>query len=184
MFGYSRIPYWNYILILALIFLFAAFQSTFWFQIFGPVPAPLLWLNVILYLCLYRKPFEALILSYAIIYILRHFTAFPIGYLWLNILISGSILIYIKNRFFWPGPRYYFFASLGFTFLFHFVSLILSFSFEQRPMAVQFFLRLAEIIFTTSTSIPIIIMMTYLDRLTIQDHFKEQMGENSEVESL
>ncbi len=174
MFGYTRFQYLNYFCVLLLAFLMAAFQGTFWFQVFGPVPPPLLWLNVILYLCLFRKPFEAILLAYVIAFLIKSFTAFPLGYMWLNLLIAGSIVIYIKNRFFWPGPRYYFFSGLGFSLLYEIISLLLNAIFDSHSMPIQFFMRLAEVLFTTLTAIPVIVFMTQLDRWTITDQFTEK----------
>ena len=52
----------NFLIFMAVLLLIAGFQTTFWFQIFGNVPAPLLWLNLIVYVTLYPVSYTHLTL--------------------------------------------------------------------------------------------------------------------------
>ena len=101
-------------------------QTTFWFQIFGGLPAPLFWLNLVLYLVLFRKSFEGILTIYFVGLILRSFTALPLGMILISLLIIFGLVSFVKKRVFWPGSKYFFMASIGAAVTFHLLSYFLS----------------------------------------------------------
>lgn len=171
-----RFNFVNLILLLLMALILSGLQTTFWFQIFGSLPAPLLWLNLVLYLTLYRKPFEGILTVYLIAIFLRHFTAMPLGILWLTLLIIFLVMNFIKKRVFWPGPRYFFMASVGIGICYHVCYFLISKWLETNPATFSFFHRFFEIVFTALSSVPIYVTLSWLDHVTHKETLPESGG--------
>lgn len=166
---WNRLNILNLTLIFLLAILLSGFQTTAWFQIFGSLPAPLLWLNLVLYLILYRSFTEGILTIYALGLLLKPFTAMPLGVLWLTLLIVFLIMSSIKKRVFWPSSRYFFFASFGISITYHISYLILSRWLESNPATISFFHRFFEILFTGLTAVPMFALFSFIDKVTHKD---------------
>ncbi|MEZ0392651.1 MAG: hypothetical protein ACAH59_10570 [Pseudobdellovibrionaceae bacterium] len=171
-----RFNYLNLLLVLLMTLILCGAQTTFWFQIFGSLPAPLLWLNLVLYLILYRKPLEGIATIYLVALFLRPFSAMPLGVLWLTLLIVFSVMSFVKKRVFWPGSRYFLMASFGIGICYHLAYFIISKWFESNPATVSLFHRFFEIVFTALTSIPLYIVFAWMDRMTNKETLPESGG--------
>lgn len=172
----ARLNYMNFLVLLITTFLLSGFQTTFWFQIFGSLPAPLLWLNMVLYLILYRRQTEGILTIYALAFAINPFTAMPIGILWLNALILFVVMHFIKKRVFSPGPRYFIQASFGIAIAYHVSYFSLSQFFEGNPATVSFFGRSFEILFTGLTAAPMFWLMSNIDKWTNKEILPESGG--------
>lgn len=171
-----RFNFVNLILLLLTALALSGLQTTFWFQVFGSLPAPLLWLNLVLYLILYRKPFEGILTIYLIAIFLLPFTAMPLGVFSLSLLIIFLIMNFIKKRVFWPGPRYFFIASVGIGICYHTSYFLVSKWFEANPATFSFFHRFFEIVFTSLSSVPIYVSLSWLDHVTHKETLPESGG--------
>lgn len=171
-----RFNFINLLLVVVIALVLSGAQTTFWFQIFGSLPAPLMWLNLVLYLILYRKPIEAIMTIYLIGLFLRPFTAMPLGVLWLTLLILFLCMSFVKKRVFWPGSRYFLMASFGIAITYHISYFIISKWFETNPATFSFFHRFFEIVFTALTAIPLYIFFSAMDRLTNKETLPESGG--------
>lgn len=169
----ARINPVNLLLILLLTVLLSGFQTTFWYQVFGNLPSPLLWINLVLYLILYRKSFEAILTIYGIGLLLHPFTAMPLGYLWLSLLSAFVVMTFIKKRVFWTGSRYFFLASIAIGLTYHLSYFLISRVLEPNPAALNFFHRSFEIIFTALTSIPMYALLAWIDQITHKEILPE-----------
>lgn len=169
----SRLNPLNLLLIFLLTILLSGFQTTFWFQIFGNLPSPLLWLNLVLYLILYRKSLEAILTVYGIGLLLQPFTAMPLGYLWLNLLIAFIVITFVKKRVFWTGSRYFFLASIGIGLTYHLSYFLISQGLERNPAALNLVHRSFEIIFTALASIPMYALLAWIDQITHKEILPE-----------
>ena len=168
-----RFNFINLILITLHGLILSGIQTTFWFQIFGSLPAPLLWLNLVLYLILYRKPFEAILTIYFLALFLRPFTAMPFGVLWLTMFGIFALISFVKKRVFWPGTRYFLLASIGIAISYHIAYFFISRWFEANPATFSFFHRFFEIVFTALTSIPLFVVFSTLDGMTNKETLPE-----------
>lgn len=171
-----RYNYVNLILILVVTLVLSGVQTTFWFQIFGSLPAPLMWLNLVLYLVLYRKPLEAILTIYLIGLFLNPFTAMPLGVLWLTLFLLFVVTSFLKKRVFWPGSRYFLMASIAISIAYHVIYFIISKYFEPNPATFNFFHRFFEIVFTALTSVPLYMFFTTIDRVTHKETLPESGG--------
>jgi hypothetical protein len=159
-------------LILASLFL-GAFQTTFWFQIFGAIPAPMLWLILIFYLFIYRGLYEAIAISYLLCLFLSPLTSTPLGVMWLTLLILAVFTQYMRKRFFWPGLRYFVFASFLATLSYQVIYQLTSYFVDQRWSSIDWFSRVAELILTPLAAVPVYTLMALLDRLTQKETLPE-----------
>lgn len=133
-------------------------QTTMWFQLFHPVPAPNLWLPVVVYFSLYR-PFK---LGVSSIYLsglfLATMTSQPLYLVLLNLLCIYFGLQILRLKFFWAGTGYFVMVCTASVILLHITSWLLSLNFETNFLRqprwgawiFQIFLMpfLAPIIFT------------------------------------
>lgn len=157
------------IAILLLVMLTAGFQTTIWYQVFGTLPAPQFWLAIVLYLFLYRKPKEALILSYLSVSLLFFFGWFPLGIMYFNVLALFVLIYIIKERIFWPGSGYFWVLTLVGTLLWHLVYVLSSLFFESQPLKTYDILdRLIQILLTPLVSTPLFYVLRWLEQLTEQ----------------
>lgn len=152
------------LLILTVLILFCGFQTTLWYQLFNDFPAPLLWINVITYLSIYRKPFPALMMIYLIIFIVCAFTAMPLKMAFFTLIPLFSLLYLIKNRVFWGGSGYYVIMCTLATFSYHVIYTVISFIIEKNHVTMNLFERFGQIILTPAFALPVYIILGFFDR--------------------
>lgn len=166
----------NFLALFAVLLLLAGFQTTFWFQLLGNVPAPLLWLNVIVYVMLYRKPFPAIFIVYAMGFVLLTFTVMPLKMMWLSLLILFTLVYGIKARVFWSGSGYYTmmctFSAVAYHLIYFFGSMVM----EKNPASFEVVDRLVQIILTPSFAFPIYWVLAKIDRLSQDELIRESGG--------
>ena len=165
----------NFLFFMAVLLMVAGLQTTFWFQIFGNVPAPLLWLNLIVYVTLYRKPFPAIFTIYAMAFVLLTFTAMPLKMMWISLLILFTLVYGIKSRVFWSGSGYYTimcgFSAVAYHLIYFFISMVL----EKNPASFEIVDRLVQIILTPSFAFPMYWILAKIDKIS-QDELVHEPG--------
>ncbi len=171
-----RFNFLNLFLIGLVALILCGLQTTFWFQIFGGLPAPLFWLNLVLYLVLFRKHFESILTIYFVALILHSFTALPLGILLFSLLIIFGLVSFVKKRVFWPGSKYFFMASLGASVTFHLLCYFLSRWLDVNPTSFNFFQRFFEIVFTAISSVPLYWAFSWIDRFSNKKTLPESAG--------
>lgn len=128
----SWLPGANYIYITLLMFLFCGFQSTFWFSLFRTIPAPPLWLISIIYISLYRRIVPGFLFVYFLGLIALAFTLMPLKMMMLSLFVLAVFLHFLKRRIFWSGQGYFIMVATGAVFIYNFIYLALSKSFEAN----------------------------------------------------
>jgi hypothetical protein len=171
-----RVNFLNYLFVAVFVLLCCGLQTTLWYQIFGNLPTPLLWLNLVLYLILYRSFMDGILTCYAVGVLILPFTAMPLGVLWSSLFVIFLAMRAVKKRIFWPGSRYFFLASLGIGIAYHLAYYITSHIVEANPAPFHFFHRFFEIVFTALTSVPIYGIMHWIDDNTGKEILPESGG--------
>lgn len=165
----------NSCLLLGTLILTAGFQNTFWFQLFGNTPAPLLWVNLMVYVILYRKPFPAIVTIYIMGFVLLSFTAMPLKMMWISLAILFTLVYGIKSRVFWSGSGYYT-IMCGFSAIaYHLIYFFISMAIEKNPVSFEIVDRLVQIILTPSFAFPMYWILAKIDKLT-QDELVHEPG--------
>lgn len=155
--------------LLVLVALATGFQTSLWAQLFGTLPGPLIWILFFLYLALYRKPMEAVGLSYLCAAQVYFFGWIPFGLLIFNIIILYTLVYLVKERIFWPGHRYFITASFLTALLYQIIYLVNSWFFELVPIRdLMFFERLFQVIITPIFASPVYYILKFWERLTNQ----------------
>lgn len=172
----SRFNFLHLICLIILAFLICGFQTTVWYQLFGAIPAPLLWLNLVLYLFLYRKPLESLALVYFLAIIFSAFSSATLGQLWLAMLIMGLLTNVLKKRIFWPGMRYFMIASFYATITYQVVSPAIGWMADDRVIMNSLLTSVAELILTPLAAAPIYLILNFTDKWTNKDPLPESGG--------
>ena len=127
----------------------SAFCTTFWYNIFGAVPAPQLWLCWILYLALYRSFLEALFLSYGFGLVMTGMTSLQLKVIWITMLTLVGLASFARNKVFWPGLRYFTMATFLMCLGWNVCVLFISWLLEPNPAQFQLLGRSFEIALTT-----------------------------------
>lgn len=150
-------------------YVLSGLQTTFWYQIFGDLPVPQVWLLIVLYVLLYRTPWWSWIEVYALALVFAAFTSTPLGILWMKFFAVCLLVTFVKNRIFWTGPRYFLIASFGVTFSYQVISLLVSQIFEDNPAPIEVLNFLANMIVTPLFALAIYWLMSMIDSYTRKD---------------
>ncbi len=163
--------------LLALVMLFlCGFQTAFWYQLFDTVPAPLLWINLIVYISLYRKPYTAIFTLYLLAIIAASFSAIPLKMMFVTVLILFALLYIIKSRVFWAGSGYYNIMCVFASVTFHIIYILASSFLEKNPTSILVLDRLVQIILTPSFAFPIYWLISRIDKWTHSEVLQETGG--------
>lgn len=166
----------NFLLLLVVLVFVAGFQNTFWYQVFGTVPAPMLWLCLIVYVTLYRKLYGALFTVYVMSLALTGFSAIPIKMLLISLLLVYLILYSIRSRVFWEGPAYYTIMCTLATFSYQVIYFFSSWVIERNPASVDFLDRLVQLALTPAFCVPMYWLLMKIDKMTLRDMSSESRG--------
>ncbi|PWU22312.1 MAG: hypothetical protein C5B49_00965 [Bdellovibrio sp.] len=155
------------------------FQTTVWPNLFGSIQMPQFWLPWILFLSLHRPYFEALFMSYFFALIMLSFTSLSLQMIWPTFLVLVSAAAFAKNKFFWPGLRY-FIPATGLCCLLWNVTLVgLSSTFEKSSAPLLPITRVLEALLTTLASPLIYGALIRLEKLRPVDSAKATVREVS-----
>jgi hypothetical protein len=165
----------NFLIMVAVLLTVSGFQTTFWFQLFGHVPAPMLWLNLIVYVSLYRKPSHAILWIYAMGFILLAFTGMPLKMMWFSLIILFGLIYMVKSRVFWSGSGYYTIMCTFSAVAYHLIFLGISWVLEKNMASFEMVDRLVQIVLTPSFAFPMFWILAKIDKLT-QDEMLQESG--------
>jgi len=166
----------NLLLLVLTFTLIAGFQTTFWFQLFGSVPAPLLWLNMVVFIALYRRPYPAIFMIYGFGFLMMSFSAVPLAILWATLLVLFILLYSIKTRFYWGGSVYYAIMCSFAAVAFHIIYPSLSAIFETNTVAPDLLDRAVQIILTPSFAFPMYWILNKIDSVSRDESLHEVGG--------
>lgn len=166
----------NILIMLLVLVILAGFQGTFWYQLFGAVPAPMLWLCVLVYVALYRKLYPAVFTIYIMALALTGFTVMPLKMLLVCFLLVYLILYSIRSRVFWEGPAYFTIMCTLAAFSFHFIYFFGSWILERNSAPISFWDRTLQVLLTPAIGVPMYWLLTKIDKMTRNDLSLEPGG--------
>lgn len=147
-----------------LIILFSGLQTSFWYQLFGNIPAPLLWLNVVIYISIYRASLFSLFQISLICFLLSSYTAMPLKMIYLSVFLLHIALSTLKGRVFWGGVSYFVLISGVGTLFFHLIYIFSSYILETQFTTINFAERMTQILLTPAFAYPTYWVMNYWDQ--------------------
>jgi hypothetical protein len=154
--------YWLGLIIIML--LACSFQTVFWYQIFGYLTPPLLWLSVVNYVILSRKAPQALFWIYLLVAVASIYSSTGLGILWLVMFVYFWAVVMFKNNFYMESTGYFVLINFAGSFLFHILFWMTSILLEANPTKILFFERLTQILLTPLFSIPIYYLLKKWER--------------------
>lgn len=174
-----KIPWnklFNFLFLILAMVLLAGFQNTFWFQLFGSVPAPMLWLCLVVYVTLNRKLYRGLFTVYVLGLAIMGFTVMPMKMLLISLFLVYFILYSIRSRVFWEGPVYYTIMCTLAAFSYHVIYFFHSWIFEKNPAPVDFLDRFVQLLLTPAFCFPLFWLLTRIDKMTSEEMTPESRG--------
>jgi hypothetical protein len=112
---------------------------------------------------------EAIGLSYLCAAQVYFFGWIPFGMLLFNVVVMFGIIYLVKERIFWPGPRYFLMASFLTVLVYQFLYVFSSWLFEIVPVRdVMFFERIFQAIITPIFATPVYYVLKAWEKLTDQ----------------
>lgn len=164
----------NCLVLLAFTNIMCAFQTSFWMQVLGSLPAPILWIVVMTYVILHRHLGEGVFMTYLITFILCAYTAEPFEQLLMANMVCLIFIQLVKNRIYWSSPNYFMLmaaATAGVQFL---LILVLSQFLDHNPLrSPEFFHWTISFLLTMLVSLPMYRFLKWLDRVTQRDETAE-----------
>ena len=181
-----RLPWawiFNFCCFFVLFNLSCAFQTTLWYQIFGQVPSPLIWILPPIYLIVTRPGFGSLFICYFLTFIASRYSSIHLSHLLIVMSIIAFFILSLRSRIYWAGPSYYLLISFGSLFSFHVFSLIASFILEVNSAPVLFWDRLIQVILTLGFCYPLFLLMKKIDQVfSTQDGFIQGLSHGEQRE--
>ncbi|NUN07162.1 MAG: hypothetical protein HUU57_15560 [Bdellovibrio sp.] len=166
----------NFLVLFAVLLVTAGLQTTLWYQLFNDVPSPLLWLNLIVYVILYRKPYPAILTIYAMGFVLLTFTAMPLKMMWITLLVLFALVYGIKTRVFWSGSGYYTIMCTFSAVAYHIIYIVSSMVMEKNPASFEIIDRLVQLVLTPSFAFPMYWVLAKIDKISQDDLVHEPGG--------
>ena len=166
----------NFLVLFAVLLVTAGIQTTLWYQLFNDVPSPLLWLNLVVYVILYRKPYPAIFTIYAMGFVLLTFTAMPLKMMWITLLILFTLVYGIKTRVFWSGSGYYTIMCAFSAVAYHVIYFATSMVMEKNPASFEIVDRLVQLVLTPSFAFPMYWVLAKIDKISQDDLVHEPGG--------
>lgn len=166
----------NFLVLFAVLLVTAGIQTTLWYQLFNDVPSPLLWLNLVVYVILYRKPYPAIFTIYAMGFVLLTFTAMPLKMMWITLLILFTLVYGIKTRVFWSGSGYYTIMCAFSAVAYHVIYFVSSMVMERNPASFEIVDRIVQLILTPLFAFPMYWVFAKIDKISQDDLVHEPGG--------
>lgn len=122
---------------LLLVILIATFETSLWPRVLSPIPNPQIWLAVVLYVFLYRSPFESLLIVYLPSFFIYLLTIQPLGYTLLAQTLIFLFALAVKARVFVPGQFYFSVMYAASVLVFQVLMYTFSWIFEARALSIS-----------------------------------------------
>ncbi len=166
----------NFFLVFLTLLLLAGFQSTFWYQFLGKIAAPMLWLNVLVFVMLYRRTLLAALSIYLMSYALLSFTSMPLEIMWISLILLFALVYLIKTRVFWSGPGYFTLISAFAVVAFHVIYFLCSIFIEKKQPSFEVMDRLIQFILTPTFAFPTYWLLKKIDDHSLDELTRETGG--------
>lgn len=164
----------NYALFVVMTTALASIQSSLWLQVFGYFPAPYLWIAVLNYWVMFRRPVKAVIMTYFVAYVLIAMTGMPLNMMFAVLLSNFAFMYFLRDRVLWAGPTQFMLACGASALLLPFLIMIFSLMLEANPIKdFYFFDWIMRSLLTALFSLPCFHVFALVDRFTQQEAPKD-----------
>lgn len=158
----------SYVIIM---FLLTGFQTSAWALTLPSIPAPIMWLPILIYFALFRNRWEGIVVTYGSAIVLGPFTSMSFS---MFSLIGLALLFlgrFFKTRIFWPGASYFMVMCAGAVPVMYLLHLIFSRMAEGNPQSnFPFFMTLVQASLTPPIGALIMIASSRFDKYSMPDY--------------
>lgn len=170
----------NYLAHLLLVVALTALQVSLWLQVFGYSPAPALWILSLNFWVLRRRPFEAVLMSYLIAFVISSMTSMPLSMVFAVCLSLVGLILLLKDRVLWAGISHFTLSTAISVFSLPIIIYLWSFVIEAQPIKdFHLFSWLLSPLLTALVSLFVYPILIQIDHFTRRDSTR-----NSEAEIL
>lgn len=165
-----------------LFFLFCGFETSFWPNIIGFLPAPQLWLLMIFFIAIKWETIFAIFYIYFLGFCMTRFTYMPLKMAWTTLLVVSGILASLKNRIhlgqIMTFAAFTFFGSI----LYQICYIGFSYWLEKTPTSLYVLDRLSIVLMNFIFCYPVYAVLNYFDQIFYSDMNWSHTPERPEVE--
>lgn len=160
----------NVLLMVLSVVLLGTLQSSFWFQVFGYIPAPALWIPALIYVAIFKTSVEAMIVTALFGFALSSMTSMSDG-----LLLSAMYMVTIGSRLFrkriyWSSNSYIMMLCGFSAVFFHIFYWMISLGFEQTKLTSPEIIDwIAEGLLTCLFAPTLFALFIWIDRVTGQE---------------
>ena len=165
---------WRIFAPLIMTILICGVQTVIWPSLISSLPAPPLWLLLVVWVALYREERETILLIYLMGLLATAFTAMPLKMMLFSLMILYILIRRVKERVFWNGMPYFVMASAASVTAFQVIYLILSAILEPIRTAWLPLDRIIIILLSVPAAILIYGLMTKVDRSSLDSSGHER----------
>lgn len=165
----------HFTLISMLGILLAGFQTSFWFQMFGAIAPPLLWLVMFTYIVIYRTGWAALLQLVVLGMLLAHFSGAALKVFYLCLLSYYCLIYFIKSRIFWSGAGYFLMMCAVGSVAYHLIFTVATIVIERSHPEWLLLERATQILLTPAFAFPLFWLMQRLDSLFFFSEIKAEV---------
>ncbi len=165
----------HFILISVLGLLLAGFQTSFWFQMFGAVAPPLLWLVIFTYIIIYRTGMAALVQLVVLGLLLAYFSGSALKVFYFCLLSYYGLIYFIKSRIFWSGAGYFLLMCAVGSVFYHVIFSVATIMIERSRPEWLLVERATQILLTPAFAFPLFWLMQRLDSLFFFSELKAEV---------
>ncbi len=143
-----------------------ALQCSFWFQVFGQLPPPQIWIPILVFWYIYRGLSEAIIMAYVMSLLLSAFTVMPFGQLLLVAIVLLLLVRALRARIYWAGVTYFVLISAVVATSTPLIFLVTSWLTRSPSTHIHLLDWTLSLLLTTALSLYMFRLLNSLDRLT------------------
>jgi hypothetical protein len=162
-------------MLFTLFFFFACgFQTSFWPHIITIIPSPQIWLLLIFFITLKWSPLFTIFYIYFLGFCLTRFSQIPLKMAWSTLLVTFTLLSFLKNRVQLSGVFSFVLYCFVGSFIFQVSYVLLSDLLEKIPSTVLFIERFLQILVNFIFSYLFYFVFEWLDQfLNVKDNWAQ-----------
>lgn len=140
-----------------------AFQTSFWPFMIPLLPAPSLWLMVIVYVAVKWPPPASILYIYFLGLIMTQYSFIPLKMAWVSLLVLYTFIWLFKNRIHSGSLFFYSILSAASSLAFSFTFIIVSYLLEKNPTSLLILHRLIDAGLLFILGFPLFAFMSKID---------------------
>jgi cell shape-determining protein MreD len=171
----------KYLVFTFVFMLFCAFETSFWPNLIGFIPAPQFWLVFVFYVCVRWSERWNIFFLYFLGFVVTLYSMMPLKMAWFSLLFVFAIIYFFKNRIHSASVVTFSLLSLAMSVVYAIIYVVLSQIFENNPTTLIPVERLICFGLNFLVSVPI---YWFLERLNSFFKTDIEVNENKTIKNI